>query len=391
MSRKRRRLTDLRRAEFLEARCLLACDINPLAEITPPETTPDVGHFSDLRMTVTFGDVTGEVTQGSTISMGTFPWGEQGTMELTIENLPGENEEISITRLITPSGFRVGSPISRVVPDGESATANIIYDSWSPSDCGLLMLRIEAGDESRFFMMELKARHPNAEVVVMLDGQEIESGEMIDFGDVPLDTSTTRTLMVKNVGDLELRLTQINATPTFSSQKSGVIVVPPSEEVEVELPLDFAALVPGPNLGDFEFGTNDLDDQKFELGLVANVTGALPPPSGDFNGDGVADVVDLELLQIALAEESADTKFDLDVDGDVDEQDFDQMINEILDVLPGDANLDGTVDVRDFLLLSRNFNKTDAVWSDGNFNTDGIVNVQDFLRLSQNFGRSAQG
>ena len=57
--------------------------------------------------------------------------------------------------------------------------------------------------------------------------------------------------------------------------------------------------------------------------------------------------------------------------------------------LPGDANGDDTVNVQDFLILSRNFNRSDDVSEeDGDFNGDGAVNVQDFLILSRNFNRS---
>lgn len=55
--------------------------------------------------------------------------------------------------------------------------------------------------------------------------------------------------------------------------------------------------------------------------------------------------------------------------------------------IPGDANLDGQVTFTDFLLVSRNFDRTDASWSDGDFNGDGVVAFPDFLTLSRNFGQ----
>ena len=57
--------------------------------------------------------------------------------------------------------------------------------------------------------------------------------------------------------------------------------------------------------------------------------------------------------------------------------------------LAGDFNDDGAVGVRDFLVLSRNFNSTGAAYDDGDANCDEAVNVRDFLILSRNFGASA--
>ena len=57
--------------------------------------------------------------------------------------------------------------------------------------------------------------------------------------------------------------------------------------------------------------------------------------------------------------------------------------------LPGDANRDNTVDVQDFLIVSRNFNTgSDKTWEDGDFDGDGSTDVRDFLILSRNFGNT---
>lgn len=52
----------------------------------------------------------------------------------------------------------------------------------------------------------------------------------------------------------------------------------------------------------------------------------------------------------------------------------------------GDANLDGTVNAADFVLLSNHFGSA-AGWSQGDFNYDGTVNAADFVLLSNNFGQ----
>ncbi len=57
------------------------------------------------------------------------------------------------------------------------------------------------------------------------------------------------------------------------------------------------------------------------------------------------------------------------------------------DWLPGDANIDGTVDFGDFLSLSANFDM-DGDWSQGDFNCDAVINFDDFLIVSEHFGDS---
>jgi len=54
----------------------------------------------------------------------------------------------------------------------------------------------------------------------------------------------------------------------------------------------------------------------------------------------------------------------------------------------GDANLNGTVDFSDLLLLAQHYGKAAATWDQGDFNYDGTVNFTDLLQLAQNYGGS---
>lgn len=57
--------------------------------------------------------------------------------------------------------------------------------------------------------------------------------------------------------------------------------------------------------------------------------------------------------------------------------------------LVGDANLDGTVNLTDLLLLLNNYGQSDRDWSEGDFNYDGTVNLTDLLGLLNNYGQMA--
>ena len=56
--------------------------------------------------------------------------------------------------------------------------------------------------------------------------------------------------------------------------------------------------------------------------------------------------------------------------------------------LPGDANLDGQVDVNDLTIVLSNFGQTGMSWSQGDFNGDGQVDVNDLTILLTNFGQT---
>ena len=59
--------------------------------------------------------------------------------------------------------------------------------------------------------------------------------------------------------------------------------------------------------------------------------------------------------------------------------------------IPGDANLDGKVDVNDLTIVLSNFGQTAGMdWSTGDFNGDGRVDVNDLTTVLSHFGSSAR-
>ena len=55
---------------------------------------------------------------------------------------------------------------------------------------------------------------------------------------------------------------------------------------------------------------------------------------------------------------------------------------------PGDANLDGQVDVNDLTIVLANFGQTGMFWGQGDFNGDGTVDINDLTIVLANFGAS---
>ena len=59
--------------------------------------------------------------------------------------------------------------------------------------------------------------------------------------------------------------------------------------------------------------------------------------------------------------------------------------------LPGDANLDGKVNINDLTIVLAHFGQSGMTWVTGDFNGDGKVDVNDLTIVLSNFGQSLSG
>lgn len=116
--------------------------------------------------------------------------------------------------------------------------------------------------------------------------------------------------------------------------------------------------------------------------------------ASEYGGDLSAEFLTFLEAQIALLEEAAaETSTDviedplpvIPYDGNIDPA-FQCPDIEVEFCLPGDIDLDGSVDFNDFLDFSSNFGLQNATWDDGDFDGDGLVGFNDFLLLSNYFG-----
>jgi hypothetical protein len=121
--------------------------------------------------------------------------------------------------------------------------------------------------------------------------------------------------------------------------------------------------------------------------LFGETTGGL---LGDFDVSGMLDIPDIDMLAGAIRSGDTDAKWDVNMDGSVNDDDHTFWIANLKKTLPGDTDLNFTVDFTDFLKLSGSFgNPGTNGWANGNFDTDIDVDFADFLKLSGNFGATA--
>jgi uncharacterized protein (TIGR03790 family) len=111
---------------------------------------------------------------------------------------------------------------------------------------------------------------------------------------------------------------------------------------------------------------------------------------GDFDGDGVADDADIDLLTAEIVAQGGDLRFDLDGDGDVDAADRAILIYEVIGTVDGDVTLDFMVDVADLVTICNAYGQPGQWgWSDGDVTGDGLVDLSDLVMVANNFGQVA--
>ncbi|MEM8679076.1 MAG: Ig-like domain-containing protein, partial [Planctomycetota bacterium] len=133
--------------------------------------------------------------------------------------------------------------------------------------------------------------------------------------------------------------------------------------------------------------TQGVADPRQATGTVQVFVEPVLPP-GDFDQDTAFTCADINLLSAAIATASNDLSFDLNDDGQLDNDDLLAWLANAGAVnrpsqaayLMGDANLDGLVDGLDFVIWNNNKFTDTTDFCSGDFNASGRVDGADFLR-----------
>jgi hypothetical protein len=152
------------------------------------------------------------------------------------------------------------------------------------------------------------------------------------------------------------------------------------------------------------------DDGTFDdiciSGMMITITAPeSQTPNGDFNSDETWDCADIDALVTEIVAGTNNPDFDMNADGLVNFEDVNDATSGWLTVgganspdatggnpfLPGDANLDGAVDVSDFNIWNGNKFTPIAAWCSGDFSVDGSVDVSDFNVWNSNKFQSSGG
>lgn len=186
-----------------------------------------------------------------------------------------------------------------------------------------------------------------------------------------LNTSPSLELLAIESVASSVPLSSLGIGSPLTSDSSSILVLPLAPESMSDLQDGLLNIMIGNGLS--------VDWARLELVVV-------PGLAGDVNRDGLLDAMDIDLLTAAIRSESADKSLDLDENEVVGGEDLGVLLS-LMGVLPGDADLSGTVDLLDLSRLAANFQGVGG-WAMGNFNSDDRVDLLDLSTLASYFKKS---
>ena len=114
---------------------------------------------------------------------------------------------------------------------------------------------------------------------------------------------------------------------------------------------------------------------------------------GDLTGDGSVDIDDIDLLCAAIVNDNQNPLFDLDDDDAVGLPDMVTLVEDLMQTNFGDANLDGSFDSLDLIVVFAGGQYEDqagnATWATGDWNCDGNFDSADLIWALQTGAYSA--
>ena len=96
---------------------------------------------------------------------------------------------------------------------------------------------------------------------------------------------------------------------------------------------------------------------------------------------------DIDLLTAEMRVGTDDPTYDLTADGPVGQEDFDDLVLNVLGTDYGDANLDGVVDGSDYTAWADHYGQSGG-WADGDFSGDGAIDGADYTVWADHYGDS---
>ena len=234
-----------------------------------------------------------------------------------------------------------------------------------------------------------------------------EEGALMPFGGPPLPDAEIET--IKNWildGALDwaaLPVPSVNhAVSEMPIRPGDTFTVDINAEIAFDLgqwQLDIAfdpAALEAIDISEGDFLTMGGGTTTFQGGSIDNAAGNITGLSAERQGDqGVTGAG--TLLQVGFkAKSSGETKltlqnlqFDAITGGNAAVESYEITLTIEEQVIAGDANRDGKVNILDLVLVAQQFGQSMPADSPADVTGDGVVNILDLVRVAQNFGNTA--
>jgi len=304
------------------------------------------------------------------------------------------------------SDFKRVVYIDRVAPESEIVS----FDPFggSPEDLDLVVGSVDNTADEVHVLMNVGAAKTDAEILAMVGQGNTASatgGGQFKFGvnNVVVGNHAATIVMIEPTGSFTVRrFVGLSPATGFGagfgdtdhngfigpSDMLGFETVLNSQNQTFEATADTNADGLVDNLDLFQLDTELLASGASQFALDKYIE--VLTRRGDFNSDGSTNSADVVELYNGFGLPDNDPDFwslDLNVDGQVDINDVSTMITEIARTVPGDFDLDGDVDGRDFLtLLQGSGTASGALYTSGDASLDGVIDQVDFQIWQDNFG-----
>lgn len=232
-------------------------------------------------------------------SFGVTTLGTPVTKTFTIENTGTAALTLDVNSLTLPTGYSLVTPFAASVPAGGSTTLVIELTAAAGGTASGQVSFTENVSNQSPFTFNVSGLINAPAMTVTNDGAALANGGTVDFGDTPLSTPVTRTLVIGNSGTADLTLDPTSLSlPTGYSLVSGFASnVPPHSTTSLVIQLNATAA--GTIEGQVSFNDNDPGSTPFRFLASGTVTAAsiqvldgavTLPASGGSDDFGVAAV-----------------------------------------------------------------------------------------------------
>ncbi|MCI0357115.1 MAG: choice-of-anchor D domain-containing protein [Planctomycetaceae bacterium] len=248
--------------------------------VPPAVPTPEI--------TVRIG--TTGMTDGQSVDFGSVYLGESADRTFTVVNDGSALLTLSLIDPGTlPEGFSLVSNLgSTSLAPGASTTFTVHFAPGATGNySGGIAVGSDDANENPFDLMLLGTGVvPAPEISVLVGSTNLASGGSLDFGTTTIGTAVTRTITIRNDGDLALDLTALDPAslpPGYSIVANlGATTLDPGAQATLVLQLDAAAV--GSFGGSISLANSDSDENPFTLNLDGTVS-ALPHKQVVDNGN----------------------------------------------------------------------------------------------------------
>ncbi|QLE41018.1 choice-of-anchor D domain-containing protein [Nostoc sp. C052] len=252
----------------------------------------DIGAYEAPHISVTAPEIqvlngTVDIADGSTtaINFGDVTVGNTLTKTFTIKNTG--TAALNLSNLQLPNGFSLVGTLPTSVAANASTTISVVLNTTTPGTySGSFSLNNNDSNESPFdFAISGTVKPvPTPEIQVLNGTVDIADGSTtaINFGDVTVGNTLTKTFTIKNTGTAALNLSNLQLPNGFSLV--GTLPTSVAANASTTISVALNTTTPGTYGGTLILGNNDSNESPFDFAISGTVKPVPTPEIQVLNG-----------------------------------------------------------------------------------------------------------